>query len=92
MMNVLHNTDVVEYPVRFPIKIICFNRRCFEDIQSELVLVFKILDIPNENWRHKLSRNDTYISFTAEVEVKSKDQLERLYEMLADVEHTKMVL
>ncbi len=85
-------SEELEFPVNFDIKIIMENTGTLEENINALKAIFDSLAVPHKTWRHKESKNGTYISFTANTTLESREKMEALYHRLKDVPGIKMVL
>jgi len=82
---------MIEFPCQFPIKII-FNNQ--PGVADELLAIIHRHhpELINTPIKQKLSQNQRYLSFTAEVMAQSQEQLDALYRELTKNPAVKMVL
>ncbi|MGD9020193.1 MAG: DUF493 domain-containing protein [Lysobacterales bacterium] len=82
---------LLEFPCRFPVKIIGHNVDDFEALVTGIVLAHadrhEGVDVTTNT-----SRAGRYLAVTVTIEAVSKDQLDRIYRDLSDCEHVRMVL
>lgn len=74
--------EEIQFPIDYNIKIIMDATISDEENAKVLKDVFNKLEIPNKNWKNRLSKNGSYISFTVELHLKDKKQFNQLYDEL----------
>lgn len=83
--------SLLEFPCRFPIKVMGRQDEDFERIVSEIIFSHARL-MADEGLRITPSRAGTYVSITAVIEATSQQQLDTIYQALTDCEHVLMAL
>ena len=84
-------TSLLEFPCRFPIKVMGRTSDDFEAIVSGIVLAHAGL-WPDEPIRSALSKKGNYVAITAVIEAQSQEQLDAIYQELTDCDQVKMAL
>jgi len=85
--------ETIEFPITFAIKIIMESGDSNEESKKQsLKQVFDKLSIPNSGWKSKLSGKGNYISFTALITVKTKEEMHNLYSELKTVPGVKYAI
>lgn len=74
--------EKIQFPIDYNIKIIMDATISDKDNTRVLKNIFEKLEIPDKNWKNRLSRNGSYISFTIELYLKDKKQFNQLYDEL----------
>ncbi|MCF6767056.1 DUF493 domain-containing protein [Thiotrichales bacterium 19S11-10] len=82
---------LLEFPCRFPIKILCNPNKGIEELVME-ALHKHIEDNKSIDLSVKESKNGKYISITAIFTATSKEQLDTLYRLFSSQEDVHMVL
>jgi putative lipoic acid-binding regulatory protein len=82
----------IEYPITYNLKAVMDGARFDDDNKNDLVTVFKDLEIVYAYLDKKLSSKGTYVSFTYQVTLISKDQLYKMYDGLRAIESLKFAL
>ncbi|MDH3976867.1 MAG: DUF493 domain-containing protein [Gammaproteobacteria bacterium] len=82
---------LLEFPCRFPIKIMGRDESEFEAHVLQLISPH-VEDIKAEDVSIRLSKNGKFLSVTVTVDVQSKEQLDRIYLTLTDSERILYVL
>ncbi len=82
----------IEFPVTFELKAVMQGTDSDTENKGKLVAVFDKLKIKNRYLDKKISSKGTYTSFTFEVSLNSKEQMDTLYVVLKDVEGLKFAL
>ncbi|MBE0639853.1 MAG: DUF493 domain-containing protein [Bacteroidales bacterium] len=80
------------FPLVFDLKVIVDNQHPEEYSRAHLRTLFSQLEIPNTNWRSRLSAEGKYISFTIEVFVKTDEMMKKLYADLKTLPGIKLAL
>ena len=82
---------LLEFPCRFPVKVIGHNTDEFEALVTGIVLAhadqYEGVGITTNT-----SGAGRYLAVTVTIEATSKDQLDRIYQDLSDCEHVRMAL
>jgi putative lipoic acid-binding regulatory protein len=82
---------LIDFPCRFPIKIIAINSPLFIDVvmakTTQHFSGFTANDLV-----HQLSGKNKYIAITVTVFAEHKEQLDAFYHEITKLEHVKMVL
>lgn len=81
----------MEFPCRFPIKAIGRQSDDFEDTVVRIVSTHAKL-LPGEPIRSTHSKAGNFVSVTAVVEARSREQLDAIYQDLTDCEQVLMAL
>ncbi len=82
----------VNFPVRFSLKAVINAVIGDEENKEHLVNVFKSLEMVHSFQGKKISSKGNYVSYTYEVTVMDKAQMDKLYQMLKNVEGLKFAL
>ena len=83
------NTDLLQFPCQFPIKVMGKNTSSFiDDIQTILCTHFPEIEV--SSIQKKASKEGKYISISVTVEAQNKEQLDKLY--LEITEHAEVVM
>ena len=90
-MNPFGNVQL-EFPNTFSMKAIVDAKVSVADNENSLKAVLQELDISSEEWRHRFSKENKYISFTFTVTVVDKPQFERMFAKLREIPSVKMLL
>ena len=75
--------SLIEYPCDFPIKIMGKSQQEFTQIALAIVK-YHAPDFDDASITVKASKNGTYLSITCTIRVKSRSQLDALYQTLSD--------
>ncbi len=89
-MNKDENKPLIEFPCRFPVKVVGDNTESFNnDIErlSQEHFATEEFEI-----QRKASKNDRFISLTITVYVQNQEQLDAFYKAVTAHEEVKMVL
>jgi len=87
--------EKLRYPARTVMKIIATahqDNTSEEMLQKDIERVFHGLLLTPKDWRHRRSRQGTYVSYTTTVYIQNKEQLKNLYEKLLAMPQVKQVL
>ena len=85
----IKNTDLLQFPCQFPIKVMGKNSSSFiDDIQAILSAHFP--EIQPNSIQKKESKEGKYISISVTVEAQEKEQLDKLY--LEITGHSEVVM
>lgn len=84
------NDSLIEFPCRFPIKVMGRDQSEFE--AHVLQIVSPHVDIKPDDVAIRLSKNGKFISITITVDAQSQEQLDRIYHTLTDSERVLYVL
>lgn len=82
---------LLEFPCKFPIKIMGRDQNEFEALVTDIVLEHAAM-FAGEKVTINASSSGKFISVTVTIEALSKDQLDRIYQELTDCEHVLMAL
>lgn len=83
------NGKEIEFPVQYQIKIIMNTTRPDEVNKNDILRVFNQLNIPNHDWKHRHSKEGSYISFTVNIIVNDKKTYDQLYKDLKSLPDVK---
>ncbi len=93
MMNAsVPEGGTIDFPVTFDLKAVMHGTVSDADNKERLVVVFDKLLVTHSFRRKKLSSKGTYVSFTYNVTLTSKQQMDLLYDALKRVEGLKFAL
>jgi len=81
----------LEFPCRFPVKVMGPAREDFESIVLDIVRRHAG-EIPADRVKRRQSRKGRYLSVTVEIDATSREQLDDLYRALSSSPHVKVVL
>ena len=83
--------ELIEYPSRYPLKVLGSESAQFEDIVLELV---KVRSPKTEHFEvtRRVSKGGKYVALTVTFTVYSQKQLEEIYQDLHECEHVVMSL
>ena len=84
-------TSLLEFPCKFPLKVMGKNTDDFEALVTGIVLALAEL-WPDEPIRSVASKEGNYVSITAVVKAESQEQLDAIYQELTDCDQVKMAL
>ena len=82
----------IDFPVSFDLKIIVEKENGRENYVNDLESVLTGIGISSSNWREKLSSKGTYISYTVNVDVDSRETFDLMYVKFKDLEFIKTVI
>lgn len=82
----------IDFPVNLDLKIIVVKGEKEGGYEKELAAVLSSIDIFSISWREKPSSKGTYISYTVNVDVKTRQQFDEMYEVFKDIEYVKTVI
>ncbi len=82
----------IEFPVVFDLKIIVVKTDEISTYEDELEKVLNSIGILCSNWRNKPSSKGTYISFTVNVNINSREIFDLMYVKLKELDYIKTVL
>lgn len=82
----------INFPVTFNLKAVMEGTGLDEENKKKIVAVFSEFGIKNTYQDKKVSSKGTYTSFTFEVTIESKDEMEKLYARLKNVDGLKFAL
>ncbi len=82
----------IEFPVNFDLKIIVLKDKEKDNYCRELESVLKSIGIMCSNWREKPSSKGKYISYTVNVDVKSREIFDLMYAEFKKLDYVKTVL
>jgi len=90
-MNDSNQESALNFPCKFPIKIMGKNTPEFE---ASVMLIFRthVPDLGEGAFHYRHSKDDTYLSITVTINATSKTQLETIYQQLSDDNLALMVL
>jgi len=86
-----NESTLFEFPCRFPIKAMGRQSDEFESVVTRIVCAHAEL-WPDEPVRSVPSKAGNFLSITAVIEARSKQQLDRIYQALTDCEQVLMAL
>ncbi len=82
----------IDFPVNFDLKIIVTSAKESEEHRKELESVLSDLDIPCSNWRERVSSKGSYLSYTVNVTVMSRELFDRMYLTFREKDYIKTVI
>lgn len=82
----------IEFPVTFELKAVMVKDGDHSGNKEKLEAVFNKQQINSHFVTEKISSKETYVSYTYRVTLKSKEQMEKLYNDLKGVEGLKFAL
>lgn len=82
----------IEFPVTINLKAVMEGTGLDEENKTKIVNVFSELGIKNSFQDKKVSSKGTYTSYTFEVVLNSKEEMENLYARLKNVDGLKFAL
>lgn len=85
------NEDL-KFPVKYPLKAIFVQPERENNYKSQLKNTFEILKVKYHLLDRKLSKKGNYISFTFEVFIENRTQMNELYEALREMDGLKFAL
>ena len=85
------NTEL-NYPAWVAMKAITFSTFTGKEHMAAIKAVLDKLILEASDWKKKNSNAGKYVSYSFNVEILNKIQLERMYTMLNDLEVVKMLL
>ena len=80
------------YPARVAMKAITFSTFTEKEHKASINGVLDTLILKASDWKIKNSNEGKYVSYSFNVEILDKIQLERMYTMLNDLDEVKMLL
>lgn len=86
-----NSTSLLEFPCRFPVKVMGKQSDRFETLVTEIVLKHASL-WPDSPVSTNQSSKGNYVSVTAVVEATSQEQLDAIYQELTDCPEVVMAL
>ena len=89
--NPFGNTEL-DYPTWVVMKAITFSTFTEEEHKAAIIGVLDELILEASDWKKKNSKAGKYVSYSFNVEILDKIQLEKMYTMLNDLEVIKMLL
>jgi len=84
--------EEINFPLSYQLKAIFVHPEQEELHKTRLVETFDSLKIQHQLKDNKLSKKGNYISFTYEVHLENKEQMNRLYDALKKIEGLKFAL
>jgi len=90
-MGDTHDESLLEFPCRFPIKMMGRDSEPFRRAAIELVERHAGV-IPADSITMSSSRKGTFLSITVTITAESRDQLDRIYQALTDHEEILVAL
>ena len=82
----------IDFPVSFDLKIIIIKENESKDYVTELESLLKSIGIPCRNWRDKPSSKGTYISYTVNVNIDSRETFDLMYDKFKKLDYVKTVI
>lgn len=82
----------IEFPVSYQLKAVMLATENDDDNKEKLAKVFTDLDITNKYLDKKVSSKGAYVSFTYEITLESKAQMDKLYEQLKTIKELKFAV
>ena len=82
----------IEFPVTYQLKAVMIGTENDDDNKEKLVEVFKKLNIPYKYLDKRMSTKGAYVSFTYEVTLESKSQMDRFYTQLKTIKELKFAV
>ena len=82
----------IEFPVTFNLKAVMSGTGSDDENKKKIVALFSELGIKNKYQDKKASSKGTYTSFTFEVTLNSREEMENLYVRLKNVDGLKFAL
>jgi len=83
--QVIQRDSLLEFPCRFPIKVMGRHSAEFERVVSDIIFAHAQL-MTGERLRSVPSKAGNYVSITAVIEAESRSQLDTIYQSLTDCE------
>ncbi len=83
------NGKKIEFPIDYNIKIIMDGTIPDELNKNEILKIFNALEIPNKEWKKRMSKEGKYVSFTISVNIKDQETFDRLYKDLNEIKGVK---
>lgn len=84
--------ETLEFPQSFSIKLIVENILTDKENKDNINSVLLSENIEGSNWKYKLSKEGKYLSYSVEVTLLDKEQMDRLYEKIKQIPHLKYAL
>ena len=82
----------IDFPVKFDLKIIVVRKDEKENYIEELEALLNKIGVLCTNWRDKTSSKGTYISYTVNVNVISREIFDLMYANFREVDYIKTVI
>ena len=82
----------IDFPVSFDLKIIVVKDSSRESYIEDLGTVLRNIGIKHSNWREKPSSKGTYISYTVNVNVGSREIFDLMYVKFKELDYIKTVI
>ncbi len=82
----------IDFPVNFDLKIIVTREEGKDNYTEELEAVLNNIGVSCSNWRDKPSSKGTYISYTVNVNVSSRETFDLMYAKFREVDYIKTVI
>jgi len=82
----------INFPVTFSLKAVMEGTGSDEENKKKIVAVFSEFGIKYSYQNKKVSSKGTYTSFTYEVRLESKEEMEKLYARLKNVDGLKFAI
>ena len=90
-MTMANQESLLEFPCRFPVKIMGRNQEEFETVATEIV--FRHAELyAGEQITTNASTAGNFLSVTVTIEALSREQLDNIYQDLTDCERVLMAL
>ncbi len=86
------NDQELSFPVTFRLKVVLTTSLKDTENKEQLINVFNALNIVYLYHGKNRSRKDSYVSFTYEVTLNDRQTMNRLYELLKEIENLKFAL
>lgn len=69
----------LKFPVTFELKVVLETNAAIKEQQNNIETILQELQISNAYKNHKMSTKGTYCSYTYQVKVQSREQLQQMY-------------
>ncbi len=86
------NDQEINFPVTFRLKAVLTTSLTDTENEEQLITIFNALNIRYLYRSKNKSREDSYVSFTYEVTLNDRQTMNRLYELLKEIENLKFAL
>lgn len=84
--------EKIEFPITFQLKAVMVETSDDENNKGKLVEIFKKLNISNNYIDKKVSSKGSYVSYTYEITVKDKLQMDTMYADLKKIKELKFAV
>ncbi|MBN2658647.1 MAG: DUF493 domain-containing protein [Spirochaetales bacterium] len=86
------NGETLEFPLSFTIKVFVENVLTDKENKKNIEAVLLSENIKGSGWSSKLSKEGKYLSYSVEVDIEDKKQMDRLYGKLKDIPYIKYAI